>query len=233
MLVESPAQADAANIAYLTESRYFGSRESDLLHLLEFIADPRIVLLLREVFGEAPLFHNTQYFRNPATHSWPGDWHRDTQFLAPDPAMEARRMKQHTGVHFRVAFLPDAQLEYVPGSERRWDTPEELAIRKGTDPSRPDMPGRTRIELRAGDACLFHAWGIHRGNYHAKVPRQTLDIIYGWGGECDYAPPPPMCFEDRTLLERLGPGARDFFGYFIRSYAPCWERSSGSNPRQS
>ena len=95
------------------------------------------------------------------------------------------------------------------------------------------MPGRMRIALQAGDACLFHAWGIHRGNYQANVPRQTLDIIYGWGKTCDYAPPPPMCFEDRTLLERLGPGARDFFGTFTRRYAPFWDPPSGSNPRRS
>jgi hypothetical protein len=221
---ENPHLAAARNIAYLTERRYFRSREDDLLKLLEFIADDRIVSLLSHIAGEMPLFHNTQYFYNP-TQSHDGEWHRDTQFLAPDEALERQRMKQHTGVHLRVAFLPGRQLEYVPGSEQRWDTPEELRIRKGDHPTNADMPGRTTIELAPGDACLFHAWGIHRGTYRADIPRHTLDIIYGWGGVCDYAPPPPMCFTDAELLARLSPGAREFFDHFIRSYEADWKQA--------
>lgn len=222
---ENPSLAAARNIAYLTEQRYFRSREDDLLKLLEFIADDRIVSMLTHIAGEMPLFHNTQYFYNP-TQSHDGEWHRDTQFLAPDEALEQQRMKQHTGVHFRVAFLLDRQLEYVPGSEQRWDTPEELIIRKGDHPARPDMPGRTTIELAPGDACLFHAWGIHRGTYRSNIPRRTLDIIYGWGGVCDYSPPPPMCFRDAALLTKLTPRARNFFDYFIGSYEADWEQAN-------
>ncbi|HVO95620.1 MAG TPA: phytanoyl-CoA dioxygenase family protein [Terriglobales bacterium] len=218
---ENPRRAAARNIAYLTEKRYFQSRVDDLLKLLEFIADDRIVSILSHIAGEMPLFHNTQYFHNP-TQSHDGEWHRDTQFLAPEETLERRRIKQYTGIHFRVAFRPDCQLEYVPGSEQRWDKPEELSIRKGDHPARPDMPGRTTIELAPGDACLFHAWGIHRGTYRTDIPRRTLDIIYGWGGVCDYAPPPPMCFNDLELLARLSPSARRLFEHFIRSYQTYW-----------
>ena len=87
------------------------------------------------------------------------------------------------------------------------------------------MPGSKKIELGAGDACLFHAWGIHRGTYRADVPRRTLDIIYGWGGACDYCPPPPMCFTDQDLLARLSPSARNFFDYFIKTvYSEYWNQ---------
>jgi hypothetical protein len=222
---EDPRQAAARNIAYLTEQRYFRSREDDLLELLEFIADERIVSILSHIAGERPLFHNTQYFYNP-TGSHDGEWHRDTQFLAPDEALERQRMKQHAGVHFRVAFLPDRQLEYVPGSEQRWDMPDELSIRKGDKPTRPDMPGRVTLDLAQGDACLFHAWGIHRGTYRSDIPLRTLDIIYGWGGACDYAPPPAMCFADTALLSQLSSRARRFFDNFIRRYESYWKQSS-------
>ena len=225
-IAEAPDCANASNIAYLTEHKYFHAHETDLLRLLEFVADQRVVSLLTRLSGELPLFHNTQYFYNPAVCSWNGDWHRDTQFLAPEAALERERMKQHTGVHFRVAFLPDSQLEYVPGSERRWDLPAELEIRKGVQPNFPNMPGRKRLELRAGDACLFHAWGIHRGTYRADITRRTLDIIYGWGGACSYCPPSPMCFLDRELLARLSPAARSFFEYFISVYKPYWNQRS-------
>ena len=223
-IAEAPDRANASNIAYLTEPRYFHSHEAALLRLLEFVADQRIVSLLTRLSGEFPLFHNTQYFYNPASMSWDGDWHRDTQFLAPKPALEQERMKQHTGIHFRVAFVADSQLEYVPASERRWDLAGELEIRKGTEPRRSDMPGSKKIELRVGDACLFHAWGIHRGTYRADIPRRTLDIIYGWGGTCDYCPPPPMCFTNRDLLARLSPSARNFFDYFIKTYSGYWNQ---------
>src|SRR5215210_4219059 len=109
---EEPRRAAARNIAYLTERRYFESHEADLLQLLEFIADDRIVSLLSHIAGEIPLFHNTQYFHNP-TQSHDGEWHRDSQFLAPEEGLERQRMKQHTGVHFRIAFLPDRPLEYI------------------------------------------------------------------------------------------------------------------------
>ena len=222
-IAEAPDRANVSNIAFLTERRYFRSSEADLLRLLEFIADKRIITLLTHLAGELPLFHNTQYFYNPVGTSWDGDWHRDTQFLAPDVALEQQRMKLHTGVHFRVAFLADSQLEYVPGSERRWDLPDELGIRKGSHPSRPDMPGRRKIELGPGDACLFHAWGIHRGTYRADIPRRTLDIIYGWGGACDYCPPPPMCFTDQDFVARLSSSARKFFEHFIKTYRSYWK----------
>src|SRR5215475_10812103 len=103
-IAEASDRANASNIAYLTERRYFRSSEANLLRLLELIADQRIISLLTHLSGELPLFHNTQYFYNPASISWDGDWHRDTQFLAPEVALEQLRMKRHVGVHFRVAF---------------------------------------------------------------------------------------------------------------------------------
>jgi Phytanoyl-CoA dioxygenase (PhyH) len=224
-LAQDSRLANARNIAYLTERKYFRSDDAELLKLLEFIADGRILSLLTTLAGELPLFHNTQYFYNPTSRSHDGEWHRDTQFLAPDPGLEKVRISHHTGVHFRVAFLPDRQLEYVPGSEQRWDSPAELAIRKGSNPTDGNMPGRRTVALNTGDACLFHAWGIHRGTYKMDIPRRTLDIIYGWGGVCDYSPPPPMCLRDPDLIAQLTRGAREFFEHFVRCYLLYWENA--------
>jgi len=110
-------------MAYLTEPNYFNKNSSWLIELLEFIADRKIIEILEFISGEKLLFHNTQYFFNPVDKSWKGIWHRDTQFLAPEVELEKQRIKHNTGVHFRVAFLADDYLEYVPGSEKRWDTP--------------------------------------------------------------------------------------------------------------
>ncbi|MDJ1181651.1 phytanoyl-CoA dioxygenase family protein [Roseofilum casamattae] len=219
---------DASNIAYLTEPKYYSKEPESLLKLLEFIAQDQIVLILQSIAdGQFPLFHNTQYFKQPLYRSWQGIWHRDTQFLAPDPELEKQRIAEFTAVHFRVAFCDDACLEYVPGSEKRWDTPAELAIRKkiteGNITAPAEMPGAKTINLRAGDACLFHAWGIHRGTYRQDLPRRTLDIIYQWGGSCDYYPPPPTCFAEPKILESLSDGAQEFYRYFINAYKKVWQ----------
>lgn len=216
---------NASNMAFLTESHYFKSHPNWLIELLEFIAKPQILEILRFLAGQEILFHNTQYFYNPASHSWKGIWHRDTQFMAPDPTLEKERMKSSVGVHFRVAFLPDDYLEYVPGSEKRWDTAEEYAIRKaenGNSPNATDMPGKKKIILNPGDGLLFHAWGIHRGVYDVDKLRRTLDIIYQWGNHCDYCPPPATCFNQLNLLNQLTPVAQEFFDYFIKTYKNYW-----------
>jgi hypothetical protein len=43
------------------------------------------------------------------------------------------------------------------------------------------MPGAQRIVLGSGDACVFHAWMIHRGSYTRVPARRTLDgfVIFG------------------------------------------------------
>lgn len=214
-----------ANMAFLTEPVYFKHHPYRLIELLELIADKKILEILNSIAGKKVLFHNTQYFFNPISKSWKGIWHRDTQFLAPEPELEKKRMIEATAVHFRIAFLKDSCLEYVPGSEQRWDTPEEYTMRKGENgkqQSSEHMPGKRRITLNEGDALLFHAWGIHRGIYDVNTPRRTLDIIYQWGKPCDYCPPPPTCFRKSDLLKQLSPSAQEFFSHFIKTYEKYW-----------
>lgn len=218
--------ANLTNMPFLTEPIYFKNKRNELIELLELIADPKLLEILKFISdNQEILFHNTQYFFNPATRSSKGMWHRDTQFLAPDPELEKQRMKQSTAVHFRISFLRDNCLEYVSGSEKRWDTPEEYAIRKGGKEANnsDEMPEKRRIALNPGDALLFHAWGIHRGLYHVESPRRTFDILYQWGNICDYCPPPPTCFEDLSLLTKLSPGVKYFFENFRKTYEKYWQ----------
>lgn len=216
-LLADPRRADSANIAFLTRREYFRRDVAPLIDLLEAIATPTVRAQLAP-FGPAPLrFFNTQYFHEQRTRDWDGAWHRDTQFEAPDAALERRRILQTTALHFRIAFEPDDRLELVPGSHRRWDTPDELAIRRGDDPSVPDMPGRQRIELQSGDACIFHAWMIHRGTYRVSPARRTFDVIYGLGPRTDFGEPAPVeTFLDPEIRRRLSAGA---VGFYDASYA--------------
>lgn len=77
----------------------------------------------------------------------------------------------------QIALAPSADIEVVPGSHLRWDTPEEYAIRKaagGANNRSNAMPGAVRVALDPGDAVLFNPMAIHRGRYHANRLRRTL-----------------------------------------------------------
>jgi hypothetical protein len=225
--------ADWTNMAYLTEPRYFTHSLPEgapaLTTLLERIADERILKRLRHFYDCELLFHNTQYFFEPATHSHAGAWHRDGQFGAPNQEItdeiEQRRYAETIVVHVHIALLADDHFEIVPGSHARWDTPEELAIRRGRagrQKNESEMPGAVRVRLAAGDACFFSAWSIQRGNYFAHVPRRTFDVIYGTPAE--WATPPPTCFLNPEVLEHLSPAARHFFTRFITAHHERWGR---------
>lgn len=220
---------DTTNMAYLTDPAYWADDSAGLIALLEWLAEPALMALLGRLAGVPPLFHNTQYFPEPVRRSWDGIWHRDTQFLAWEDDREQAMMARFTGVHVHVAFVDDDGLEIVPGSHSRFDSAAERAVRKAPDPAqraRAAIPGARRIALAAGDAVIFHAWSIHRGRYVAGRPRRTFDAIYGWGGVCEAAVPPPTCFEDAALLARLSSGARALFGRFVDVYRPYWKRGS-------
>jgi hypothetical protein len=219
MLAEREAGRDATNIAFLTQRRFFAADLAPLALLLHWIASRRIRDSL-EPLGEGPLlFFNTQYFHEQGSRTWDGPWHRDTQFESKDADEERARMHGSTAVHFRIACEPDERLELVPGSHRRWDSPEELAIRRGDAPTSSDMPGRVRIALDRGDACVFHAWMIHRGTYGPQPVRRTFDVLYTLGPPTLFGQPAPAAaFRDPEVRTRLEPEALEFYDAFLAAF---------------
>ncbi|WP_437777372.1 phytanoyl-CoA dioxygenase family protein [Sorangium sp. So ce1097] len=149
-----------------------------------FVGSGRVCELLsglsRPGEEETPRLKDAHYYHEQTRHDWDGDWHRDSQIGQPDPEIERAVVATTTAVHFRVALEDDDRLEIVPGSHARWDTPDELRIRRGADRSTPDMPGAARVALRAGDACVFHAWSIHRASYRRAPLRRTIDAVYAF-----------------------------------------------------
>jgi hypothetical protein len=206
---------DTTNIAYLTDPRWFAGQPNLLRDLLEFVASEPLLDWIRKATGQQPIFHNTQYFPHPETRSWLGDWHRDCQFLATPTVSEDAIRAEETGVHLRIALVDDDNLEFVPGSQGRPDNEAERAAR--FDRRDVELPDAQRIDLRAGDGLLFHAWGIHRGRYNHRTARATLDIIYALGQasrhcpEDGFAPAPPMT--------GLSPAAAAFFSDPATRYA--------------
>lgn len=173
-------------IGLFTEPSFFSGQPAALDLLTRLAGSARFCALLEGLAldgeDQTPHLKSTDYFHEQTTRDWDGDWHRDSQFGQPDPELERRRILTTTSVHVRVALEYDDRLEIVPGSHQRWDTPEELQIRKGSRRASSAMPGATRIVLKAGDACVFHAWSIHRATYRRAPLRRTLDCLYAFGG---------------------------------------------------
>jgi hypothetical protein len=180
----------------LLDPAEFADEPRRLQQLLEFLGSVRLCALLRDLAPPSagdPWLKTLQYFHEPTVRDWQGAWHRDSQFGRTDAEVEQAFLRSTTAVRFRVACLPDDRLELVPGTHARWDTDEELAIRKRQAlaglvvPVEPSadlaMPGAERVVLQPGDACVFHAWMIHRGSYTRAPARRTLDAFFRYGRE--------------------------------------------------
>jgi ectoine hydroxylase-related dioxygenase (phytanoyl-CoA dioxygenase family) len=167
----------------LLDPQRFAHEPERLQRMVDFFGSRRVCELVHDLASplEGPVWLKTlQYFHEPTTRDWDGDWHRDSQF-GRDPLLEQAYALTTTAARFRVAFLPDDWLEVVPGTHARWDTDEELAIRKGSARTSASMPGAVRITLAPGDACVFHAWTIHRATYRRSPLRRTLDGMFRYG----------------------------------------------------
>lgn len=169
-------------ISLLTQAASFEEGPALLAPVLVFASGPRVCRLLAAVKSSAaagiPQLKDAHYYHEQTQHDWDGDWHRDSQFARADPELERKLVASSWSVHFRVAFEDDDRLEVVPASHARWDTADELRIRRGSQRASNEMPDAVRVSLRAGDACLFHAWSIHRATYRRAPLRRTLDLLF-------------------------------------------------------
>ena len=164
-------------ISLLIQANSFEHGPALLSPILAFAGSARVCALLEAVrLGDqkAPPLKDAHYYHEQTKR----DWHRDSQFSRADPDLERQLISSSWSAHVRVAFEDDDRLEIVPGSHGRWDTDEELHIRRGGYRASAAMPNAARICLRAGDACLFHAWSIHRATYRRAPIRRTLDLLY-------------------------------------------------------
>lgn len=212
------------NCSELTDLYYFKSDREQLIFLLNTIANPRVLSILKSICNCKLLFHDLQYFFNPLHTSWRGDWHRDGQAIAPDDATEKCKLfdVNDNFIRVNVALIPDDNLEIVSGSHTRWDTKEELEIRKELNGKNntSEMPSSTKIVLNPGDVVFFDGFTIHRGNYFVHKQRRTVAMLYS--SPVDYHTPSPNCFLEPNILDNLSPEAKLFFQDFIDGYKSRW-----------
>jgi ectoine hydroxylase-related dioxygenase (phytanoyl-CoA dioxygenase family) len=169
-------------ISLLTQATSFEGGAAALAPILAFATSVRVRALVAAVARRCSAgilqLKDAHYYHEQTKRDWDGDWHRDSQFARPDPDLEREVMSRACSVHVRVALEDDDRLEIVPASHDRWDTDQELRIRRGSDRATDRMPHATRVSLKAGDACIFHAWSIHRATYRCTPIRRTLDFLY-------------------------------------------------------
>ena len=165
---------------------------------------------------------------NPRFQSSEGNWHRDTQFVVPDENAVRERLAAHAidGLQMQIALVDTEDIEYVPFSPGRYDSPEEYHYRVAdnhTHSGDEGMPNAMRIHQRPGDAVVFNANGLHRGRYYVENPRRTLMFTYTPASKpvCDDFSNTPWML-DPSYLDGLSYRARAYYQSYIDTYRDFW-----------
>lgn len=230
-------QPSAWALLHLNHPKYYRDSPDDRAFLLDSIAMPFVVDLLDDIFEEEAVFMQSNLYVDPPSQEFHGGWHRDCQFLAQGEEQERidffAEIEPPRELHMHIPLVPTAGTSVVPGSHRRWDTPEEERVRRHD--VQGEMPGALRLQLHPGDLAFFHVNSLHRGHYPVGVPRRTIAVSYGrasawrpidadimrqWVGyRATYQP----WFLNQDYLDGVTWGARAFFQRFIDIYSSYWQ----------
>ncbi len=222
---------DFGRMIHLNDPKWHQSNREHLLVLLEMIADPRFLGPVEQIFSKPSLFYTTQYFVNLRYGSHDGDWHRDCQFLTANEEEEKAYLKKRwaggvEGIQIQIALADNDDVEFVPYSVNRYDSPEEYHIRLADNNIHSkdnNMPNALRISLKAGDVLMFDPAGLHRGRYHKENFRRTFMVTYTFDPfKSDFSHQP--YFLEPGYLEGLSPRAQAYFGEFIKAYKHIWDK---------
>ncbi|WP_164821620.1 phytanoyl-CoA dioxygenase family protein [Paenibacillus koleovorans] len=229
---------DFNSFRHLNDTRWHREGREHYKTIMETIADPRCLGPVEQIFAGPSLFRSTSYFVNQRFGSKNGNWHRDSQFVTKDEQEEQEMLSKQwkekivLGLQFQIALIDNDDVEYVPYSGNRYDSPEERYIRLSDNKTHNDedgMPNALRVPLKAGDAVIFNPNGLHRGRYHKEIPRRTLMLTYTPLDMKTYD-----YYSNQPWLE--GPGALDglslravaYFTQFIDAYRDFWRTSKES-----
>ena len=230
--VTDPGSKNTVVMRHLNDPRWHPVDKTDWKVLMETIADPRCLGPVEQIFRGESLFFCTSFLFNPRFESFEGNWHRDIQFTLKDEERVKEIMPEPdtSGIQFQIALIDNDDLEYVPFSASRYDSPEEYYIRCADDRKHSceaGMPNAMRIRLQAGDAVAFNPKGLHRGRYYRDNPRRTLLLTYTprTMEVANYFSHQPW-MEEESYLSCLSPRARAYFDDFIRAYAESWKTAA-------
>ena len=168
-------QQQAVNSAYLTNRDYLNDRQRQVL--FNFIGSDKVMSIVTKLIPQQPCFLNTQLFFNPVNVQQKNYWHRDPQYHLSIEQQKAA-IASFDVIHFRLPVLDEPGIELIPGTHKRWDSPEELNVRleqEGGKNYQPLSQAKT-IKLSAGDLLIFSANMIHRGLY--GMDRLAFDMLF-------------------------------------------------------
>jgi len=223
-----PDMVDSVCMRHLEEPFWHPGEQAHRLTLLEFGADARFVGAVEQCFQGPAMYCSSSLFIHARHVSREGDWHRDLQFIHfGDESKVQESIRQDLwAVQFQISLYDNADIEYVPYSPTRYDSPEEYRVRVADSGShaRDPMPHSVRIHQRAGDAMLFNPNGLHRGRYHTDKPRLTLMYTYTPFGktqfnEFTYSP----WMAAPGFMEGLSRRSRAFYADFVEHYEGFWK----------
>jgi hypothetical protein len=158
-------------------------------------------------------------------------WHRDvlklTQADFPDDGLPpVARARQTRKLRWTLALVDEANLRLIPGSHRRWGTPEEE--QSMSQRLTGDLPGQRVIELQAGQTVFYDERIIHRASTRKERDRFSLFGTWAryWKDEPKLNPIPEM----RWMLRD---GIRETFPPSLRTYYDRWREVYQSSAPQS
>lgn len=172
---ESDFQHGVINSSNLTRAGVLD--DNDRLHLFQLISSDALLSLVKPIVDSRPCFMGTQLFFDPYDSTQANYWHRDCQYHL-DLAQQQQVIAQQKILHCRIALKPEFGIELIPGTHKRWDTEQELAVRseQGEFRKSDDLPNSQAVDLAAGDLLIFSANMLHRGLYGKD--RYALDILF-------------------------------------------------------
>jgi hypothetical protein len=147
-------------------------------------------------------------------------WHRDVLNLTPtdfptDDTPPVDRARQTRKLRWSHALADEANLRLIPGSHRRWATPEEQ--HSLDNHLTADLPGQRIIALTAGQTVFYDERIIHRA-----LTRKERDRFSLFGTWARYRPDEPKANPIPEMRWMLRDGIRDTFPDPLRKYYDRW-----------
>lgn len=230
-----PVNPNGHCFRHLNHPDYYKDNIDGFKLFMNTICDERILSIVNKILTQKALFRTTSYFFEPKDGIQDGDWHRDTQFGIKDENEEMKKILEctkfpSTGIQMQIALEPSEDIEFVPRSHKRWDTPEENRIRLQDNHANcrsNNMPKAMRFKQNPGDMIAFDPNGLHRGRYHSDKIRRTLMLTYSTQANFDYFTDQPWLLTDPNM-NLLPQKTQEFFQDFIEAFQDNWQTQAVS-----
>ena len=184
----------------------------------EYLTSKPVMEYVHSFIGDDLTMGSILVFTNPhhADYSigWHRDWGKQERDLDYDAEMAVLGKPLRTW-RWHLATVDDECLQIVPGSHRRYRTPQERRCLLET--RHDDISGQLSIRLKAGQAVYWSGDTIHRGLNRRDTERLTVSA--GWSVHEPDAQPQPV---DERMRWRLRDDVRVNLPAALLPYYDRW-----------